>query len=284
MTRKVSIVSLIIFTLGVGAWVLSGRAAGEESTATETTVAEQEPQPTAAAKPLVDYRVQILQLNEVGTKSLNLNPGYFVTTRADGQPKQVPVVMERQTFELIGMIEEGATTNEWTGTAWCYEFRSSDPEVPHSYSFWMPDTPKREGVGCWPPDELQFFSLENGDKFLGLSGDYGVFLMDVSEPNDKVVALKEYLMSVQRKPLMSVDISEVAMSGGVLGRGAERWMPVPVTEFFGDEPFAHAVGPRHITIEEISRDDRGNLVVRVTGIKSDKVYSLIFDGKNWRKE
>ena len=108
--------------------------------------------------------------------------------------------------------------------------------------------------------------------------------MDVSKANDKVVALKEYLMSVQKAPVLSWSISEVAMSGGTFGRGAAQWRPVPVVQFFGDEPFAQAVGPHHITIEEISNDDDGHLVVSVSGIKSDKVYSLIFDGQNWRKE
>ena len=242
------------------------------------------PEPPAATQPLVDYRVQILQLKPLGAKALTLSPDHFLTTGADGQTKRVPVVMRKQVFELRSIIEDGESSNEWSGQAWCYEFRSGDPEVPHSYSFWMPDAPQREGVGCWPPDELQFFSLENGDKFLGLSGDYGVLLMNVSEPNNNITALKEYLVSVQEAPLLSWSISEVAMSGGTFGRGAEQWRPVPVTQLFGSWPFAYAVGPHHITIEDVSRNEAGHLVVSVSGIKSDRVYTLVFDGKQWRVE
>ncbi len=284
MRTKTIVIGLIACTFGVGAWMLSVGLAGEESAATDTTVAEQQPRP-AATQPLVDYRVQIVQLNKVATKSLTLRPDHFLTTQPDGQTKRVPVVMEKQIFQLRGIIEDRESTNEWSGRVWCYEFRSGDPDVPHSYSFWMPDAPQREGAICWPPDELQFFSLENGDKFIGVSRDYGgVLLMDVSKTNDKVVALKEYLMSVQKAPVLSWSISGVAMSGGTFGRGAEQWRPVPVVDLFGDEPFAYAVGPHHITIEDISRDEAGNLVVSVSGIKSDKVYTLVFDGEQWHAE
>ena len=69
-----------------------------------------------------------------------------------------------------------------------------------------------------------------------------------------------------------------------MGRGAGAVRPVPVTQLFGSWPFAYAVGPHHITIEDVSRNEAGHLVVSVSGIKSDKVYTLIFDGENWRKE
>jgi len=234
---------------------------------------------------MLNYLVQILQLKPLGANALILSPDHFLTTGADGQTKRVPVVMEKQIFQLRGIIEDRESTNEWSGRVWCYEFRSGDPDVPHSYSFWMPDAPQREGVGCWPPDELQFFSLENGDKILAISGEYGsVFLMEVSKANDKVVALKEYLVSVQTAPVLSWSISEVAMSGGTFGRGAAQWRPVPVVQFFGDEPFAHAVGPHHITIEDISSDEARNLVVSVSGIKSDKIYTLVFDGEQWEAQ
>lgn len=250
---------------------------------------------SAATQPLVDYRVQILQLKPLGAKALTLSPDHFLTTGAEGQTKRVPVVMKRVTYKIDATIQVGETVKEWSGNLWWYELRSADPQRPYSYSFWVTYSPERdaapvEGVEYWPPYDLELFSHENGDKFLADSRSHDVWVMDVSKPNDKIVALEEYLASMQKEPFMSAWGGEVAMAGGQLGRAADRHWPVPVLQFIGPWHFGRAYGPLNIKLEAVYRDDNGNLSVCVsgpepnTGIRPGTIYTLVLDGEQWRVE
>lgn len=126
MSTKIMIIGLMVCTLGLGAWALWA-ASGDATT--ETAVTESDPEPAQPIQPLLDYRVQILEVKQVATKSLTLSPSHFLITRSDGRSEKVSVLMEKQPYELKGRIAEEETVTEWSGTAWCYEFRCEDPEA-----------------------------------------------------------------------------------------------------------------------------------------------------------
>ena len=161
--------------------------------------------------------------------------------------------------------------------------------MPYAYAIWtgyvpaMDEAPQGELTYCWPGEDLRLFSLEGDERILAGSGQLG-WWMDVSRPNDKTEALKRHILSVHVSPQAPVSPGQAALKGELIGQAAARFRLVPAVELLGDVPFAHAVGPAQITIEDIARKDVEHLVFRVKGIKSDKVYTLIFDGKQWQTE
>ncbi len=242
----------------------------------------------AAGDSEAEDRVEIVELEQVSDEPLTLDPPHFVTTTQSGEARQMPVVMAREVYQVRAQIKTEDDVKEWSGRLRCFNLRSTDPEMPYSYSFWAPyilgmHETYQTASGAWPGDDLRLFSLGGNEKTL-VGGKEFIWWMDVSQPNEKTATLKGYLLNLHVNPPQPHRFVETAMEGRFLGHGPDRHRYVPVTAILGLWPFARHSGPARITLEEVSRNGDGHLVVGVTGIKSDKLYTLIFDGKSWRTE
>jgi len=188
------------------------------------------------------------------------------------------------------LVTGGETVTKWSRQLVCYQLQSTDAQIPYSYTFWTHDIAELQQAPpplgryyFWAEQELKLFSNEQGDDYLAVSRNRFVGIMDVSEPNDRMAALKEFVWLEIKDPPQPEGLSEIALRGGFVGYGAGRLRLVPVVPLFRVWPFAYATGPAHITIQAVSKEN-GNLIVQVSGIKSDRVYTLVFDGKQWRVE
>ncbi len=256
----------------------------------EQPVPTDAPNSEVLGDPVWQEQVEILGLNEGTTKVLALDRSW-VFWREPGEPsKQVAVIMRKTTYDAEAQLNEAETVTKWSRQLVCYQLQSTDPQIPYSYTFWTHDIaelrqapPPPGRYYFWAERELELFSSEQGAKFLAVSRNRFVGLMDVSAPNDKMVALREFVWIEIKDPPQPEGLSEIALRGGFVGYGAGRLRLVPVVPLFHIWPFAYPTGPAHITIEAISKENR-NLVVSVSGIKSDKVYTLVFDGEQWHAE
>ncbi len=255
---------------------------------TDDARAEAEADQGSATGAELGNRVRVAALEQVSGEPLALDPSHFTITKAPGEVTRMPVTMQRHIYEVRAQVKVGNDVNEWSGRLRCFDLRSTDPEMPYSYSFWAPyivalHETQEPGTGYWPGDHLRLFSLGGNEKTLVGAGRF-IWWMDVSEPNGKAATLKEYLLNLHVNPPQPVPHVETALKGRFVGYGSARYRYVPVTALLGLWPFAHPTGPAHITLEDMSRNEDGDLVVRTKGIKSDKPYTLIFDGKQWRTE
>ena len=236
----------------------------------------------------VDYRVQIPELTQIATTTqVSLEQSWMFYGAPGQDVKRIPVTLDRTIYDVRALVTGVETVDEWTNPLVCYELHSADPSVAYSFTFWVqwvPESDRIPGVHyTWLEEALRLLSNDKGYSFITVSYDRFVGVMDVSEGNDKTEALREFLWEATTQPQVPEGLAEKALRGAFSGYGAGRLRLVPVVPLFHIWPFAYPTGPAHITVKAVLRDN-GDLIVQVSGIKSDKVYSLIFDGENWRKE
>jgi len=133
---------------------------------------------------------------------------------------------------------------------------------------------------------VHLFSPTAHEKILAGSTDWGlVWIADVSAANSRVGALEQLLARVvHHKGPEPAPGGEASVQGEPLRMGTAEIRLVPTLYLVGERAFCHAAGPHVITVEDVQREEGGNLVVLLRGLRADKRYGLVFDGEQWRRE
>lgn len=253
--------------------------------------AASEPQPTLReevrwfSQPAPLLPMQILEMTALpGVRTYTLTPAYYTVLPEGGEPVKVPVAFERVAYRVRAVVEHGDKRVEWSDEAWCFDLHSTDPSHPYSHTFWLHRVePFPADAIEWPPASMQFFALGNGEKYLaGLRSGAGPWILDVSQPLSKEASLREYISREIQRPRENWDVTPLYNMGAIVYHGSAAKRPVPTWCLFPGDAFSTASGPIHIAIREVSRDERGNLVVSVTGLDPNRVFRAVFDGKQWR--
>ena len=115
---------------------------------------------------------------------------------------------------------------------------------------------------------------------------FGPWLMDVTTPCPKAQELEQLLSMLvlppDASPVRATDTRGIVAADQVIGSGEIAM--VPAIRLLGITHFARASGPVKLDICDVTRDDDGDLVVVVSGIREGEWYSVVYDGTTWRKQ
>jgi hypothetical protein len=253
--RTVPVSAVLVAVLLVGCVRTAGPAPagdGQASAATgEQLTRERTGEGTAAAS--IDAAVPLqLVLRERRTVPLNVS-SIAVASGPDERPRETVVALVRSFYKGTVLQVRGGQVGERGASLECYELQAVERDQLYHWALWS-DVP----LG-------QFRLLVGGAAggCLAWVRGYNVVFADVSSPRDTCVAFNECLRGPDAAGTVVVPAGQLVDHSKLLGTNALY---------------------AEIEVQSITKDDAGHWVVKLCGPKSKEVYTLVYDGKQWRRE
>jgi hypothetical protein len=236
---------------------------------------------TASAQTGARVTVTVDQLRLQSVTQMTLVPDHY-STASDGTTVRIRAQMRRSAYQVVATAVRDRHRVTLRETAWCYRFTCRHRARPYTYTWWTPDKSALPPDSRFPPDNLRLFHTSRGRTYIAFVSHLGtVYLMDVSRGNDMRKALREYLVSKVRQPIIALPLGEVFSRGGTVGRAAEKWLVMLVQGLFPIGAFARASGPYTVRLEGIDDDSKGRLLVTVSGRDPARRHTAVFADGRW---
>ena len=215
------------------------------------------PEPPAAAKPLVDYGVQILQLDPLGQPVVLLEGGTLSITTPEGESREVSIVLEKALFRLEVQCATPEPEGTWSGDITRYEVRSTDPSIPYTWAVWS-----------------------------GLSLDEFQLLRDSKQVSYLAARLMPGAIGVLAIPPTSRTATQALIQVFTTGNAAHV-VVMPVLGLLDPGPFLglhDRAEDFRVSVQSVTRDPDGGWTVQVKGPYSEQTFTIVGSEGNWRKE
>jgi len=113
--------------------------------------------------------VAVVELEPRESRQVPLDGDHILIVRSEGEPQQIPVVLEKTTYNLTVVLKDTQNGGEWSGVIACYELRSSNPQISYKWAFWS----------TWPLGKFQLLSNPDGGNYKESSRMTALSVLDV---------------------------------------------------------------------------------------------------------
>jgi len=200
--------------------------------------------------------VAVVELEPRESRQVPLDGDHILIVRPEGEPQQIPVVLEKTTYNLTVVLKDTQNGGECSGGSACYELRSSNPQISYKWAFWS----------TWPLGKFQLLSNPDGGNYLVSVVQTAVMMVEVSPESRKRSAALVDLFT---------------------GKESSRITALSVLDVLDRELFLSGVDARNaysVTVISVGRDKGGDWMVKVKGPNSEEIFTVVGDGTNWHAE
>ena len=192
---------------------------------------------------------------QAGPERMPLNQDYLIVRRPGGEQHKLPVILVMRVYSFKALLMREGKPRLWNHRLHSYEIRAVG----------------ENDLFCWnicslgrPLGMFRLFSNERGENHLAWVEGRSVCFSQVKEPRDRLVAITDVL----------------ANEGGHLP-GIVR---VPTDRLIDREHHGWNALYSELAVEALEVSESGIVTMKVSALRPDKVFTLVYDGKEWRKE
>lgn len=197
---------------------------------------------------------------ETGPERIVLNQDYLIMDRPGGKQHKLPIILAMRIYKLkVLQIREGKP-QQWEQSLFSYEICGVTQEELFTWNVCSSGRP----LGMF-----RLFSNKRGENHLAWVESRTVCFSKIAEPRDRVVAITDAVASGGAR---SPEIVRVP-TDKLIPRKYHYPKGRPSNVFY-----------REFSIEALEVGEGGDITLKVASPGAEKVFTLVFDGKEWRKE
>lgn len=192
-----------------------------------------------------------LELTPVEREAIPMDRGRLAIPLPRAEEAQdITVVLRRTSYRCRLLEVREGEPEEWRGTLHCYEL---DSDAPYTWALWS----------SYPLAGFRLLVGERGENYLAWVKAASVNFAEVSKARDRCVALVDGLLPRQASGITCVPLAYL----------------VPEVHGWGVDAFN-----ADIRILSVAKDGAGNWTVKITGPDEEKVYTLVSENGQWRRQ
>lgn len=199
--------------------------------------------------------VNALMSAELATGPLRmpLNQDYLIVRGPGAEQRRVPVILVANYYRFQALQVREGKPGLWGHHLSSYEIRAVGEDELFAWNMWS----------LHPLGMFRLFSNEGGQNYLAWVDRSTVCFAEVTQPRDRVVALTEAL-SVTERPAWVVR--------------------VPTNRLIDSKHHGRDVFYSELVVEALDIAEAGHITAKISALRTGKLFNIVFDGKEWRKQ